>query len=253
MATKNAAGKNRSTNMEAILNHAMELLNQPVTEDDMEDFLCTNHPLLPYRYISCYLTGGYNGIDIIKNPKDLEMVREAKRKELNECAAPLDVFKIIVRKHRFRFLKDCEQWLSVEDLSTVLRYIWDTSEYADNTKVWSKKDIARLFSECDLRILMSEEEYEAYEALPDELTVYRGVCRSNKKLVKSFSWTLEEDAVGIGRYLGYDFLRFGSVTGKAYTAKIKKQDVIAYFGHRSEVIVNPSKLYECEQYEAYAA
>ena len=41
---------------------------------------------------------------------------------------------------------------------------------------------------------------------------------------------------------------FRDYNGKAYTAKIQKQDVFAYFQYNTQVIVHPDKLYEIDSY-----
>lgn len=239
--------KNRTTDLEQIRELAREFLSTEVTKDDLYDDVHISHPAWDCRVIRCDTSVSEKGfLCIVDIPEDYEKARAMKMKELNAATTPLQIFKLFTENWKFRFLNITKEMMPTDDLSEVLRHVWHQSEYADNTHLLNRQDVLRLFRECNPRILMSEAEYKAYQALPEELTVYRGVHQNNKQLVRAFSWTLAPEEVE--RPVCWETCRFASSTCKAFTAKVKKGDVLAYFEHDSEVVVNPSKLYDIETY-----
>lgn len=96
---------------------------------------------------------------------------------------------------------------------------------------------------CDPRVsmelLMEKDEFEEYEKLPNDLTVYRG-CNSIEAEIDDFgiSWTTERK---VAEFFAF---RFKDYNGRVFGMDIDKRDILAFFNGRNEyeVIVNPYDL-----------
>jgi hypothetical protein len=87
---------------------------------------------------------------------------------------------------------------------------------------------------------MNAKERKAYAALPDQLTIYRGVG-NGRDAGKGLSWTLD---VGKAIYFAGRFT--GPGTGVLFTARAKKSDVHALLLRRGEheVVINKLEITE---------
>lgn len=88
---------------------------------------------------------------------------------------------------------------------------------------------------------MEPDELSFYETLPDEIMIYRGI--SKRGSIKALSWTLDMHKAE------WFSQRFGKKS-RVYRAKIRREDVLAYFAGRGEyeVVVDYRKLYAIEKY-----
>jgi hypothetical protein len=89
------------------------------------------------------------------------------------------------------------------------------------------------------RLSMSEEEREAFAALPEELCVFRGYSRYRLRTARGLSWTLD-------RAKAEWFARRFSFRSRGYVATgcVPKSKVLAYFDGRQEreIVVLPEDL-----------
>ena len=233
----------RTTNMEEIITRALRFLDMDL-EPSKKDITRIMHP-----FFSCRFTVGKpenNLRDLVANPEDLRAEKDQKRERILKATSPLEVFKLFSIDYLFLMLSLLVEWMSVDDMSAVFRYVWQTGVYAAGTSSLPKKELLQMVRACNPRILMDEEDYALFQALPDEMTVYRGVNPYNKLLIASPSWTL--DSGNIVRPYGSFARPFGTCTGKAYKAKIRKKDVFAFFHLFNAVILHPDKLYSRESY-----
>ena len=99
-----------------------------------------------------------------------------------------------------------------------------------------------MFRAADPKVLMDEQEREAFSKLGDTVTVYRGVRSARSDGLSAMSWTLSEDTAAW-------FARRYGRQGKVYEAKIEKQHIHALFLGRneSEVILDPKHLTDITQ------
>ena len=120
----------------------------------------------------------------------------------------------------------------------MLSDIWVNVESPNQDGFVSTDTLLEWFKTADKTSLMSEEELETYNHLPNEIQIYRGVgMKSNPK---GFSWTANPE-------IAESFAeRFSVLGGDGYvvTATVKKEDVLAYFSRRDEdeYIVDGNKL-----------
>lgn len=132
-------------------------------------------------------------------------------------------------------------WLRFDDVEQRLDDLLDSPfydladrRYYDHTLGLSKREISgreRWRKDC-IAAMMTASEQGAYEALPDELTLYRGCYQSNRM---GLSWTLDHDAAK-------DPQRLHALSGEGnaliLTAIASKRDILAVKG--AEIITwNP--------------
>jgi len=232
---------NRSTDMEKFREKAILLLNTEVPEIGVFDNDTFSHPFWPCLKIYCGRAISESGFLDTRYPGDYQIAKAIKLEELNAATSPAQIFKMLSKVWDLRFLEKTKDMLSVDDLSEVLRLVWMRNVYECNPGMLSRQDVLTMFQISNPCILMNDLEYTIYRALPEELTVYRGFASYNKQLLRTFSWTLDLNVVANGPARS---LRFGSYRFMAHTAKVRKQDVLAYFIRESEVVVNPRKLYD---------
>lgn len=195
------------------------------------------------RNIQLLDIGGQHILSILDSPEVWELYKKDRRLTLRESKNPFDILYMVNKPYRFEFLKAVLNLLSKEDFSELLADVWVNNEGTNHTSVFTQKELAELFSSCDLEYLMDEEEREVFRNLPDELTIYRGVARRRKNNVQVFSWTLSKDrAEWFSRRPAGPCLP-PRTNGVVYQANIKKEHIFAYFAREEEIIVNPPKLY----------
>lgn len=133
------------------------------------------------------------------------------------------------------FFKRIGRYLNLLDYSEFLGAMWSYVEFPNADPNVTQKEYVSMFLKADKQRLMTPEEYAIWKSLPDEITVYRGV--SGEGAVKKLSWTLS-------RKKAEWFANRWNQKGRVYQAKIKKEDVLAYFGERgeAEIVLNPFEL-----------
>jgi len=145
------------------------------------------------------------------------------------------LFMFMSKPYRLEFLDLCKDMIPVEQIGKLLSWIWTATEFPNLNGVsrWIK-----LFQMVDKSTLMNEEELQGYNALPDEVVAYRGILTGKGK-ARAMSWTLSKEKAEwfAGRW-GHG--------GQVYSAKVKKQNIFAYFTGRGEdeIVVNSRKLLE---------
>lgn len=150
-------------------------------------------------------------------------------------------FTTLIRKPYLpTFFKCISQYLSEEDFSKFLAYIWTIVEYPNNDKNVSKFELVKYFKKANKEFLMEAKELKYLNRLPDEIIVYRGV--KDNKYAKSLSWTMKKS---VAKW----FVERFDADGEVYKAKIQKKDVLAYFNGRneSEIVLDYRKLYDIER------
>lgn len=162
-----------------------------------------------------------------------------KRKRLAECAEKGDWYTYVFlheRPYRASALQqvppDHDGWeMLVGDVWT------DTENFHQEEEFW------RLIWAIAGQALgaMDEDERAAFDALPDEITVFRGYSHDDAAL--GISWTLDEDKA---EWFARRAVQRSGGTARVAKARVAKDDVSAYFNGRSEqeiVVAHPSALH----------
>lgn len=147
---------------------------------------------------------------------------------------------IINRPYLPIFFQMTHQYLSLNDFSIFLGNMWTYVEFPNADPNVRTDEFVSFFKQADPKLLMDAEDYVTWKALPDEITVYRGISGDGK--VKKLSWTRSEEKA---RW----FAERWNSHGRVYRAEIRKEDVLAYFGGRGEdeIVLDPRKLLAIEK------
>lgn len=188
--------------------------------------------------------GGIRIGNISENPEDLDDWRKEVSGMIGRCDSAMQVAFLLTKSYSFGFLKYAQKDLDKDDFAKILAYMWIHTEEPNNDPNLSKRKLLSMFQTAEPTALMDDEEYLAFKALPDTVTVYRGVTSYNAWNILALSWTLDrEKAQWFAHRYGED--------GAVYEAQIDKEHIYALFNGRdeSEVIVDPKYLQNIAQSE----
>ena len=145
-----------------------------------------------------------------------------------------DLFMMMNKPYILNFIKFIEPYLSDADLGDVLGSCWTRIEQISLDDSITGQDVVEWFTRADKSKLMDEEDRASFDALPDMVTVYRGVTSHNKKQKKAFSWSTSRDTAE------WFADRFQTGTGEVWTLTVPKERILCSFEGRGEheVIVN---------------
>ncbi len=152
-------------------------------------------------------------------------------KMVNNCTKLFHIYMLWRKPYKMLFVSLFADALSESDFAEYLADAWVEEEYPNADVNVSKKEALALFKRADKKKLMTEDEYKAYKALPEKVTVYRGVNGKGSK--DGISWTLDKEKAK------WFANRWGN-NGKIYQLTVSKDDILAFFDGRSEkeVIIN---------------
>lgn len=225
----------KDTCMKDVIETAILFLYLPV-EPDPSFPSVVHHPFTNAPYSALNGAGSMRMLDLMK-PDDLRLWQKGMEKSIRKITDPMLLLSRISKGYRLAFIKYANDYLSVEDLSRLLRFAWRSVEFPNQDPNLSIPQLCKFFEECPKELLMHKEELAAYNKLPKTVHVYRGVTSGRKQDIQSMSWTTDLDmAVWFAK-------RFGK-KGFVCEADIAKEDILAYWdlSNEAEVVVNPQKL-----------
>lgn len=226
------------TNMDAIKDIAKTLLYTDIHVDDTFDFLC-HHPF--FQTTATFDMETHKLLDLTKE-KDLEKARKMMEKQIDKATSYAHLFMMVQKPYYPALFKYSAQYLGEKDFADALAYTWTTTEFPNHDANVSLNEFLNMFKKANKEYLMNEECLDAYNALPDKITVYRGTCLQST--TKAMSWTTD---VNKARWFAE---RFGD-NGKVYEAQINKKDIFAYFADsgEKEIVLNYKKLENIREIE----
>lgn len=240
------------TDFEAIRNVAKSMVDWEleVTKGDgtLKDVNFVHHPFFDNEVVMWKNHEGEKEIYyILEDPEALAVSRE-RMKERLDAATSIDKILLSVKKgYLFDFLHLIEHHMSRNDFVQILRGIWTRVESVnDEGNPYSIQNLVDIMQNCDAKTLMEEDDYNFYQKLPEELTIYRGFVMYSKDYIYHMSWTLD---VNVAKLFVGRLSQWAEQKCVAYEAKIKKKDVLAYFSDRDEstVVVDPNALYDVKE------
>lgn len=157
-------------------------------------------------------------------------IEEIKRKIDSETDCK-NVYFLIQKSFRSAFLKYTHNYLSNEDLGKVLKMYWQNNDSVNVDANISKLQYVKLFKKCGRENLMTKEELEAYEKMPDKIEIYRGINNFSKHPVNGLSWTTDKDQA-------LWFAKRFKETGTLCKTTIEKEHILAYFSYENETVID---------------
>ena len=225
----------KSTRLNDVIETAILFLYLPIQPNHSFPSV-VQHPFTNAPISALNVDGSMRMLELMK-PDDLQLWQKEMEHVIRKITDPMLLLSRISKGYRLAFIKYVNDYLSVEDLSKLLRFAWRSVEFPNQDPNFSHSQLCQLFKECPKKLLMHTEELAAYNKLPKTIHIYRGVTSGKKKDIMSLSWTTDHDmAVWFSK-------RFGN-KGFVCETDIAKEDILAYWdlNNEAEVIVDFKKL-----------
>ena len=225
----------KSTRLNDVIETAILFLYLPIQPNRSFPSV-VQHPFTNAPISALNVDGSMRMLDLMK-PNDLQLWQKEMEQVIRKITDPMLLLSRVSKGYRLAFIKYVNDYLSIEDLSRLLRFAWRSVEFPNQDPNFSHSQICQLFKECPKKLLMHTEELAAYNKLPKTIHIYRGVTSGKKKDIMSLSWTTDHDmAVWFSK-------RFGN-KGFVCETDIAKEDILAYWdlNNEAEVIVDFKKL-----------
>lgn len=221
-------------NLESIKRCATMLLELDPVINEEYPFI-VHHPFIesnPKGYVKD--NGDFDAFDV-NNRKDLKKFVKQRKKEINKANSFNDICIMINKPYQLLFFSLNKNFISKKEYNHNLKDIWLDTEFPNADKNVSVKDSLQLFKKSDPKLLMTLEERQYLEDLPDKVTIYRGT--HDEKNSKALSWTTDYERA---KWFATRFHEDGFVL----TATINKKDIVAFFNARNEneLIVDFNKI-----------
>ena len=222
-----------TTNMDEIKRVARVLLYTDVHFND--DFAFIVHH--PFFQNSVYPIQDKSGMKLlnITNEDELATARANVETLIDRIRDVFDLFMLMSKPYLPAFFKFANKYMSDVDYAKFLSEMWVAVEFPNNDKNITAFQFINLFKKANKQIMMSEEDLNYYNNLPDVVKIYRGIRDGGK--VRALSWTTDIETAQW-------FANRWDNEGEVYSAEIDKKDVLAYFSTRGEyeVVIDFKKL-----------
>ncbi len=221
------------TDLEAVKSVARSFVYTDVHIDLRTGFI-VSHPFIETVACAVKRNGEFVLLDVRK-PDELQEIRRSILDDIERTSNVLQFLILVRPPYLPAFFKYTVKHMSNEDYSEFLSSMWTRIEFPNVDVNITAGEFVKIFRAADKKVLMDEEEYEKYMALPEEFTVYRGI--RGRGSLQALSWTLDKSKAEW-------FANRWDKGGKVYSAKVKKEDTFAYFASRSEeeIVLDYTKL-----------
>ena len=229
-----------NTNLKQCKDLALAFLHTPIEETGYSPIVVI-HPIFESGFYHHIENGEPKLANMLQDKAAFKKAIKKAEERINKASDVGSVYCIIRKSYRLTFLKYAKKYLSKADFSELFADAWVGSENPNQDKNVRASTLASWFRQADKKILMTEEDYSVYKALPETLTVYRGVAVGRNPY--GLSWTANHDTA---EWFAH---RFDKLDDEGYiqVAFINKSQVLAYFNTRGEdEIVVDSKELEIE-------
>lgn len=175
-------------------------------------------------------------VDITANKENLNKAREMMKERIALIDSVSDVVLQVNKPYLMTVFSYIKPYLALADFSTMLSSIWTYMEFPSACPDVTLSKMIQYFQQADPEILMNDEDYQRYQALPAHLTVYRGVGDSIEGKCgepKGLSYTTSYE---VAQWFAN---RFGA--GYVVRLDIPKERVLACFASGEEEVIVDTK------------
>jgi len=197
------------------------LAHLPLSKTDFSPIVI-QHPF----FESAILYDGENLFNALEQPDKYKKYLSDFCDTINKCETVYDILRLVRKSYKLTYLKFLRQYnaVSLTECSNLLARTWTMIEVINHDANVTKIQVLRWISRADKHVLMTDDDYEIYNALSETIIVYRG-CK-NLRQAKSISWTTDKNTA--------EFFANRFTKGKVYQATISKDNIIAYINDRNE-------------------
>ena len=214
----------KESKLDKVKEVALLFLYQEVEETEYSPVVVM-HPIFESGFVTIMRDGKPEFINITESYENLLLAQKECKKNIMTLDSIFSVYMIIRKSYRLTFLKFIKEYLSKKDMSELLADAWISSENPNNDVNVPSKTAVQWFREADKRTLMTKDEYEYYQSLPQTVTAYRGVAEGGNP--RGLSWTCNKK---IAEWFANRFDKKGYVQ----SVTVDKSCVLAYFNSRDE-------------------
>lgn len=224
----------RCTNLDKVKHIAILFLHlEPKLIKDLPTFV--SHPFIQSAFLA-----DKNGLfDIFKEPERYQSIIEQYEKMIKLRKSAVSIFYLINNSYKLTFFSYCEKYLSEPDYSVCLREAWVQSEAPMQNINVSNSQILKFFLKATT--LMSDEEQQFVNQLPEKVLVFRGVYSTTDPNIarNGISWTLSKDQAF------WFSQRYNSTKRVVVQTEIPKELIIGYYNDRNEkeILLNYHKVH----------
>ena len=206
------------TDIESIKDMTMALFDSvPIEPVEGMGFLSI-HPFAS----SPYVANPEGGMVDLTTPEGWLWYRRKIEKKVRERNLPF-ITSLIRPPFLMTWFRYASEFMSEKDFAHYLVVCWVTEENPNQDKNVSRKRAVGFFKAANKKYLMAEDELAYYNALPDTLTIYRGVSPGRER--NGLSWT---DDLDVAAWFKKRFEK-KDLEGYILKATISKKYVLAYF------------------------
>lgn len=197
--------------------------------------------LIDYPYLDSmfgYLKSSNKMFNVFNDKDDFDLWRVEMMDFIQSKDNVIDIIVTMCRPFRIIFFKYIQEYLDVTDFSNLLREVWIDTEFPALNIDISSRDLSMWLKIADKDILMSKEDKNYLDSLPESVKIYRGVA--DEQYIEGYSWSLSEEKA---RWFATRF-SFEGCSPVLCSFEINKSDIIAYMSARNEaeVVVLPETL-----------
>lgn len=223
---------NKETNLEEI-KEISKLICKSVPIEPLLGGIITSHPFT--NTCNWYNSETGEWLDLT-NKDGFNKWTDILFNHIDEAEDVWSIYFMVNIPYKLAMIKYWKDDLCLEDFTKLFKDAWIISENPNDDINVPIRMIIKWFKEADKKSLMTKEELKVFNSLPDEFTIYRGVGHKRKE--KGLSWTLNKDTAEwfMNRYEGKN--------NHVLTAKVKKENCLAYFNSRgeNEIVVDVNNL-----------
>ena len=240
-----------TTDLSQVKAVATALLYTDIGETEFSPVV-VQHPFTSSGMVALRTNGSIQIVDLTASEENLALWQKQMASIIDQCKSAFEVYNMVNKPYALTFVKYASPYLSQKDFAKILPNAWMRSENPNNDPNVGKERLVGLFRMVDRSMLMDKGEREQLDALPDPVTIYRGVTSYNANNIRALSWTLDSSKAE------WFANRFGE-HGTVFQARIDKRHILALFNGRdeAEIVVDPSYLENIEPYigtaESFAA
>lgn len=216
------------TNLKTIKDIAIQLIY--IKPEPIERSNFCRHPYISNSVI--LLPSTKESFDIFQDIEKYHLWQEEYAGSIRQRKNAYSIACLIRTYYKPVFFESIKEYLSGKDFAKILADYWAAFGIMDAPK----SKFLSWFQEANKSYLMNKGEQKKFNALPEEVTIYRGVSKPECKY--GFSWTIDK------RIALWFSNRCENQESYVYKCIVNKKDIICYFEIRNEkeVIVDPLAL-----------
>lgn len=193
-------------------------------DPEYRDYGIVSHPFMEYRTQPLIINGERQLVDVSEG-NNLDAWRKLMTEKIDKTENVYQIFAMVSKPYLPGFFKWVNSDLSEKDYAEMLAHLWTRVEFPNTNVDVSTSEFRTLFKKAKKKFLMDKDEYKTFEALPQTITVYRGLQKD--ATAKALSWTLDKS---VAEWFAHRF----DYNGEVVEGSIDKNYVFAYFDRRNE-------------------